>query len=134
MVLRKTADIDRRRSHAPPLRNEISKMLGEQQLDANDNEAYIDIFEHSFLPGDVVLVCSDGLTDLVNRQGITEVLSQNISMEEKAQLLIDRANASGGKDNITVGLATYHAKPSRKKKAYKNTIEAIDNEEAQEHR
>lgn len=106
-----------------PLRNEISKMLGEQILDSNDEDSYIDLLEHSFLPEDVILLCSDGLTDLVNRQGIIEILSQEIGLPEKAQQLINKANDLGGKDNITVSLATYHTQSPRAKRAYKNTIE-----------
>src|SRR5690606_22584860 len=111
-----------------PQRNEISKMLGEYMIDANDTDAYFDFFEHSFLPGDIVLFCSDGLTDLVNRQGITVVLSRDISLKDKAQQLIDSANGLGGKDNITVALAGYEAKKAAKK-VYKNTIEVPINEE-----
>ncbi|MCH5598338.1 PP2C family protein-serine/threonine phosphatase [Niabella ginsengisoli] len=98
-----------------PNRNEISKMLGEYMIDANDSEGYFDFFEHSFLPGDIVLFCSDGLTDLLNKQGISNVLTQNISLKEKVQLLIDGANDLGGKDNITVALAGYVSKAPAKK-------------------
>ncbi len=106
-----------------PQRNEISKMLGEYMIDANDSEGYFDFFEHSFLPGDQVLFCSDGLTDLVNRQGIINILSQNGSIKVKVQQLIDAANELGGKDNITVALAGYAGKAPAKKRTYKNTIE-----------
>lgn len=113
-----------------PQRNEISKMLGEYMIDANDSEAYFDFFEHSFLPGDIVMFCSDGLTDLVNRQGMADILSQNLTVKEKAQQLINSANALGGKDNITVALAGYAGKAAPKKRAYKNTIEVpISDEE-----
>ncbi|GAB3418066.1 PP2C family protein-serine/threonine phosphatase [Niabella aquatica] len=113
-----------------PNRNEISKMLGEYIIDANDSDNYFDFFEHSFLPGDIVLFCSDGLTDLVNRTGIAAVLSNDIPLSAKAQALIDKANELGGKDNITVALATYHAKVAGKRKTYKNTIEVpVNNEE-----
>lgn len=107
-----------------PQRNEISKMLGEQLLDANDSEGYLDVFEHSFFPNDIVLLCSDGLTDLVTRKGISDILSANAAdLVHCAQLLIDKANELGGKDNITVGLATYEVKATGKKKTYKRTIE-----------
>ncbi len=112
-----------------PNRNEISKMLGEYLIDANDTDNYFDFFEHSFLPDDIVLLCSDGLTDLVDRQGIINVLSATGSLAEKAQLLINRANELGGKDNITVALATYAAQKASPKKTYKNTIEVPVNSE-----
>lgn len=112
-----------------PNRNEISKMLGEYIIDANDTDSYLDFFEHSFLPGDMVLFCSDGLTDLVNREGIATVLSNDMSLNAKAQALIDKANELGGKDNITVALATYDVKVAGKRKTYKNTIEVPVNSE-----
>lgn len=112
-----------------PNRNEISKMLGEYMIDANDTDAYFDFFEHSFLPGDIVLFCSDGLTDLVNRQSIADVLANDFSIKEKTQSLIDKANALGGKDNITVALATYSAKAAAKTRSDKKAIEVPINSE-----
>ena len=107
-----------------PRRNEISKMAGELFLDADDSNNYFDIGEHSFLPGDIALFCSDGLTDLVTQAQMAAVLSTSESLSHKVQQLIDKANELGGKDNITVVLATYTAakKPGRKK-ATKSTIE-----------
>lgn len=112
-----------------PRRNEISKMLGEVFLDADDNDKYIDFIEHSFLPGDIALFCSDGLTDLVNQSQMSEVLSQENSLQQKAQILINKANDLGGKDNITVALAFYSAKKSDQKKIYKRAIEVPINDE-----
>ncbi|MFV0606929.1 MAG: PP2C family protein-serine/threonine phosphatase [Niabella sp.] len=112
-----------------PRRNEINKMLGEQELDADDTEGYIEMTEHSFLPADTALFCSDGLTDLVTKAQMADILSQNNALEENVQLLIDKANELGGKDNITVALATYKAKKADSKKIYKRAIEVpIDDE------
>lgn len=106
-----------------PRRNEISKMLGETMLDAEDSEGYIDMTEHSYLPFDIALFCSDGLTDLVTKVQMAEILSEEKTLPEKVQLLIDKANELGGKDNITVALAAYKAKKSDSKKLYKRAIE-----------
>ena len=106
-----------------PRRNEISKMLGEIIIDAEDSEGYIDMTEHSFLPFDIALFCSDGLTDLVTKAQMAEILSQEKTLSEKAQLLINKANELGGKDNITVALADYKSKKSDSKKIYKRAIE-----------
>ena len=106
-----------------PRRNEINKMLGEMALDAEDSEHYIDIGEHSFLAEDITLFCSDGLTDLVTQLQMIAILEREIPLSEKSQLLIDKANELGGKDNITVALATYSAKKSDSKKIYKRAIE-----------
>jgi serine/threonine protein phosphatase PrpC len=106
-----------------PRRNEISKMLGERFLNAEDSDGYIDRIEHSFLPFDIALFCSDGLTDLVTQAQMKHIFSQEISLEEKVQMLIDKANELGGKDNITVALADYKSKKSETKKVYKRAIE-----------
>ena len=56
------------------------------------------------LPDDVLLLCSDGLTDLVWNDEILEVIRSKPSLKEAAQALIELANARGGHDNITVVL------------------------------
>lgn len=54
---------------------------------------------------DIFLMCSDGLSDLVPANEIKEILLEASSKEEAAKRLIDRANAEGGKDNITIVIA-----------------------------
>lgn len=60
----------------------------------------------SLKKGDTLLFCTDGLTDMVNNVEITNVLYLPISIEEKGTTLVEKANAAGGKDNVTV--AIYH--------------------------
>jgi serine/threonine protein phosphatase PrpC len=85
-----------------PKRNEINKALGfELQLDKGD---YIETGQSPFLPGDMLLLCSDGLTDMVNKQDITDILTSHNSLQEKCKFLIDAANQNGGRDNVTVVL------------------------------
>ncbi|HEX2606954.1 MAG TPA: protein phosphatase 2C domain-containing protein, partial [Flavisolibacter sp.] len=93
-----------------PKRNEINKALGFSRQMASDTE-YIEMGTSPFLPGDLVLLCSDGLTDLVSRAGIAEVLNRKDSLKNKAQALVQQANAKGGKDNITIVLAMNTKKP-----------------------
>lgn len=52
--------------------------------------------------GDKYLLCSDGLTDMVENMEIVEILSEQISVKEIAKKLISKAIDNGGKDNITV--------------------------------
>jgi len=60
----------------------------------------------SVKPGDTFLLCSDGLTDLVEDREISEILSAHADdLEACVDALIDEANSRGGKDNITVVLA-----------------------------
>lgn len=57
-----------------------------------------------------VLLCSDGLTDMLSEPDIQTILEKpNINLEAKAQLLIDSANLAGGRDNISVILITVRA-------------------------
>ena len=62
----------------------------------------IDFFHEELKPGDIVLMCSDGLTNMLEDEEICAILKEEASMEERAQMLIDAANNNGGKDNITV--------------------------------
>lgn len=55
-----------------------------------------------FKCGDIFLLCSDGLTDMVSRQEIGDILCRCSKPEEAAKKLIDAAEQNGGKDNITV--------------------------------
>jgi len=66
----------------------------------------VDIFEDTVLPGDLFLLCTDGLTDMVDDTDIQLTLKTfNENLNRAAQELIDLANAHGGKDNISVVLA-----------------------------
>jgi len=55
-----------------------------------------------FEAGDVFLLCSDGLTDLVQDEEIESILIESLTLEQKARKLIDKANQIGGNDNITL--------------------------------
>jgi serine/threonine protein phosphatase PrpC len=86
-----------------PKRNEINKALGfNEQI--NTDDSYIEIGQSPFLSGDVLLLCSDGLTDLVDKKEITDLITSNNSLEQKATALIEAANNNGGSDNVTVVL------------------------------
>ena len=56
------------------------------------------------LAGDVLLLCSDGLTSMISEDTMTEVLRTTSSLDEAARVLIERANAAGGRDNITIAV------------------------------
>ncbi|TKC06980.1 protein phosphatase 2C domain-containing protein [Pedobacter frigoris] len=86
-----------------PKRNEINKALGFGSGIAVQ-EDYIEMGQSPFLPGDLLLLCSDGLSDMVNRQEITQILVRNTELKTKAEELIVTANKNGGLDNITVVL------------------------------
>jgi protein phosphatase len=65
----------------------------------------VDLIRGKALPGDLFLLCSDGLTDMVDDPLIQEALSLNGTTREKADKLIALAKSAGGHDNITVVLS-----------------------------
>jgi serine/threonine protein phosphatase PrpC len=81
-----------------PQRSIITRALGPEP------EVEVDRFTYSVRAGDIVLLCSDGLTSMISEQRIADVLRSNESLERAAEQLIDEANAAGGRDNITVVL------------------------------
>ena len=65
-------------------------------------EVELDVGEHHLQPGDVVLLCSDGLTRMVRDAEIARVLAEMSSAQAAAERLVKLANQSGGDDNVTV--------------------------------
>jgi protein phosphatase len=61
--------------------------------------------------GDRLLVCSDGLTDMVDDAAITQILAQHPDQQQAAQTLLDEALLRGGTDNITLIVAAYQIPP-----------------------
>ncbi len=79
---------------------------------------------HDLLPGDVVLMCSDGLSDMLTDDHIENVLRSHDSLPEAGQALITAANEAGGRDNIAVVLVRARgslAAPSRSWWPFKRT-------------
>ncbi|SFQ41028.1 PP2C family protein-serine/threonine phosphatase [Parafilimonas terrae] len=95
-----------------PKRNEINKALGFDEVKFSEPD-YIDTGESPFLPGDTLLLCSDGLYDMINSRTITGILSSPQTLKQKSAALIDAANLAGGKDNITVVLIQNDKSPSQ---------------------
>ena len=87
-----------------PLRNVITKAVGAR--DTID----LDVIEHQLQPGDVAMLCSDGLHGMINDQEIARLLVPVAdSLEEASARLVDAANEAGGRDNVTVVLLRYRA-------------------------
>lgn len=87
-----------------PKRNQINQALGLGSRKGM-TDPYFETGTSPFLPGDLILICSDGLTDLVDAALITAVLNSSEKLAVKAERLVEEANRAGGKDNITVVLA-----------------------------
>jgi protein phosphatase len=64
-----------------------------------------EVHKHGIAAGDVILLCSDGLTEMLPDEQITEILAEGGAPAQLAQQLVDEANRRGGSDNITVVMA-----------------------------
>lgn len=88
--------IDDARSH--PLSHIVTRVLSE------DIEPEIDILSISLTPGDLLLIATDGLYNMVGDSGIAEILVSDLPLAQVTNQLIAAANAAGGVDNVTVVL------------------------------
>ena len=64
----------------------------------------VDTFTVEAEPGDIYLLCSDGLTDMISTRDILAAVEESRDLDDAARALVDAANAGGGEDNITVVL------------------------------
>ncbi len=79
-------------------RNIITRAVGVQ------TRVHADFFELELCEGDYLLLCSDGLSNMVDNESILHVVRDASSVRAKAEALIDLANLNGGRDNIGVVL------------------------------
>jgi PPM family protein phosphatase len=91
----------------------LNKNLVTRALGVEDN-VLLEVNEHHVEADDTYLMCSDGLSDMVDDATIARILQTTDTMEHKAQALIAAANAAGGRDNITVLLM--HAREGSNKR------------------
>ena len=94
----RTGRLTPEQAEAHPQRSVITRALG------TDSEVDVDTRTVEAQPGDVFLLCSDGLTTMVPDERILELLQGSASLEQAAKALVKAANKGGGEDNITVVL------------------------------
>jgi len=94
--------ITREQAKYHPQRNVITSAIGMQnpRIDIN-------YYPNMFIRGTILLLCSDGLTDLVEETYIGRILCSGLSINKKVNRLIEEANRRGGRDNITIALLQY---------------------------
>ena len=93
--------IDASQLERHPLRHVITKAIGT----LTDTE--ISIHERPLVHGDTLLLCTDGLHDLVPEAKMLEVVDTERTLEQRAQTLIELALEAGGRDNVTALLVKY---------------------------
>jgi serine/threonine protein phosphatase PrpC len=96
-----------------PRRNEVYRDVGSEPHDATD-PGYVYVADLDLPAGSALLLCSDGLTDLVPSDAIRRIVTANTGAPDRVvQALIAAANEAGGKDNITAVYAERPASPAR---------------------
>lgn len=89
-------EMDESQARLHPDKNIITRAIGVTDV------VEPDFFEVDFEPGDMALLCSDGLTNMVENTQIRNVVLESTTLESKVSTLINMANRNGGRDNITV--------------------------------
>jgi protein phosphatase len=93
--MRRKGQITDAQAEDHPQRSIITRALGPEP------EVEVDVQTVPASPGDVFLLCSDGLTTMVSEERIAAILAGAGSMREAVRTLVDEANGAGGRDNIT---------------------------------
>lgn len=97
--LYKRGQISEEEVQAHPLKNVVTRALG------TDEEVNVDIYPVQMESGDVLMLCSDGLSNMVSDEQIRTVVGQtDLLLSERADRLLQLALLAGGDDNITVAL------------------------------
>jgi serine/threonine protein phosphatase PrpC len=71
-------------------------------LGGRSNDLAVDVYKLTLECDDILLLCTDGLYNMVHHETLKELLNSNTGAESACRRLVDMANENGGKDNITV--------------------------------
>ncbi len=94
--MRRKGQITEAQAEDHPQRSIITRALGPEP------EVEVDLQTVPAQAGDVILLCSDGLTTMLGDEQIGQLLARATSMQSAVRALVDEANRAGGRDNITV--------------------------------
>lgn len=92
-----------------PRRNWITRALG------TEPSVEVDLYEYSWRPGDTILICSDGLSGLVDSGDILRIIKSHAELDAAAEQLIQSALSEGGDDNVTVVLLAHDSDSDEKR-------------------
>ena len=94
--MRRKGQLTEAQAEDHPQRSIITRALGPEP------EVEVDVQTVPAQAGDVFLICSDGLTTMLDDEHIARLLARATSMQAAVRALVDEANRAGGRDNITV--------------------------------
>lgn len=86
-----------------PQRNVIGRDVGSKFIESSDSD-YVEVATFPLIPTSTLLLCSDGLCDMITSRQMAAEIAKELTTEEKVRNLIQEANNAGGKDNVTVVL------------------------------
>lgn len=89
-------EIDRNSARTHEKKNIITRAVGV------DTEVVADFFEVDYVDGDIILMCSDGLSNMIEDEDMKNIINQGNDLPEIIDNLITEANKNGGRDNISV--------------------------------
>ena len=96
MELVKMGNITKEEAATHPKRNVITRAIGIR------NTVETDTTIHSVKKGDIILLCSDGLSGMLKDEEMAKILNKRTTLERKAAILVEEANKQGGHDNISL--------------------------------
>lgn len=111
-----------------PEKNIITQCLGSNELE----EVQVDSLERPWRPNDWVLLCSDGLTDIVSDQVICDTLYSSKTIEDAVQALLKEALNAGGKDNVSIVIVSQKPTFSTKLKSKIMQVASINKKSGSE--
>jgi len=97
----KSGELTKEMAAVHPQKNIVTRSVG---MPGNVD---VDVAVYDIHAYDRLLICSDGLTNMVSEEEIGHLINSSSSLEDACQRLIDKANAYGGLDNITVFLISF---------------------------
>ena len=89
-------ELERKHARTHEQKNIITRAIG------GSGVVMADFFTIDIKPGDRIIMCSDGLTNMIEDDEIAQIVKSNISVEDAAVELLKTANSNGGKDNISI--------------------------------
>ena len=96
MELVRLGSITKEEAAIHPKRNIITRAIGIKET------VETDAIVEKAMQGDILLLCSDGLSGMISDKNMAEVIGKRITLEKKAQRLVEMANERGGYDNISL--------------------------------
>ncbi len=104
-IMAETGQMSREEARHSPRGHVLWNVLG-----GRSNELSVDVYKLTIECNDILLLCTDGLYDMVPHEMLQELLNSNTSAEAACRKLVDLANENGGRDNITV-IVSYFFSP-----------------------